>query len=118
MSRLRKWLYDFDLILGTARVVKMNTPVKPQCLLKHPGCRLAAGRNAPSRIVGRTRNIASTGKSIEGIDLIKKDYRVNLLVSMIFDKYVPSEVEFAYQVTTVLSLAILSKFYGLPITND
>ena len=54
----------------------------------------------------------------EGIDLIKKDYRVNLLVSMIFDKYVPSEVEFAYQVTTVLSLAILSKFYGLPITND
>ena len=44
----------------------------------------------------------------EGKNLIKKDYRVNLLVQMIFDKYEPSEVEFAYQVTTVLSMTILS----------
>ena len=51
-------------------------------------------------------------------ELIKSDYRVNLLVQMIFDKYVPSEVEFTYQVTTVLSLAILNKFYDLELTSD
>ena len=37
---------------------------------------------------------------------------------MIFDKYVPSEVEFSYQVTTVLSLSIMNKFHGLELTSD
>lgn len=31
---------------------------------------------------------------VEGQDLIKKDYRVNLLVQMIFDQYDPATVEF------------------------
>lgn len=43
---------------------------------------------------------------------------MNLLVQMIFDQYVPSEVEFQYQVSTVLSLSILAKFYNLELTND
>lgn len=54
----------------------------------------------------------------EGQALIKQDYRVNLLVQMIFSQYEPSEVEFAYQVTTVLSMTILNKFYGLELTSD
>lgn len=37
---------------------------------------------------------------------------------MIFNQYDPAEVEFAYQVSTVLSLSILAKFYGLGITSD
>ena len=32
----------------------------------------------------------------EGMALIKQDYRVNLLVQMIFNQYEPSEVEFSY----------------------
>ena len=54
----------------------------------------------------------------DGAALIKKDYRVNLLVQMIFDKYEPTEIEFAYQVSTVLSMSILAKFYGLTLTSD
>ena len=54
----------------------------------------------------------------EGQELIKNDYRVNLLVQMIFSQYEPTKVEFAYQVTTTLSMTILSKFYGLQLTND
>ena len=54
----------------------------------------------------------------EAQELIKKDYRVNLLVQMIFDKYEPAEVEFSYQVTTVLSLSIMSKFYNLELSSD
>ena len=54
----------------------------------------------------------------EATALIKKDYRVNLLVQMIFSQYEPANVEFAYQVTTVLSMTILSKFYGLELTSD
>ena len=37
---------------------------------------------------------------------------------MIFDKYEPAEIEFAYQVSTVLSLSILTKFYGLELNAD
>lgn len=54
----------------------------------------------------------------EARKLIRKDYRVNQLVQMIFDKYEPQDVEFAYQVTSVLSLTILSKFYGLTLSSD
>ena len=32
----------------------------------------------------------------EGMALIKQDYRVNLLVQMIFNQYEPSEIEFSY----------------------
>ena len=54
----------------------------------------------------------------EATQLIKQDYRANLLVQMIFDKYEPAEIEFAYQVSTVLSLSILTKFYGLELNAD
>ena len=54
----------------------------------------------------------------QGQALIKNDYRVSLLVQMIFNQYDPAEVEFAYQVSTVLSLSILAKFYGLELTSD
>ena len=37
---------------------------------------------------------------------------------MIFDRYDPSQIEFAYQVSSVLSLSILTKFYGLELTNE
>ena len=37
---------------------------------------------------------------------------------MIFDQYKPDEIEMAYQVSTVLSLAIMTKFYGLELSND
>ena len=37
---------------------------------------------------------------------------------MIFDKYDVSEVDFAYQVSTILSISILTQFYGLKITDD
>ena len=53
-----------------------------------------------------------------GQELIKNDYRVNLLVQMILDRYEPSSVEFQYQVSTVLSLSILTKFYNLELTSD
>ena len=37
---------------------------------------------------------------------------------MIFDQYEPENIEFVYQVSTVLSLSILTKFYGLELTGD
>ena len=42
--------------------------------------------------------------------LIQKDYRVQALVAMIMDLYTP-DVDFAYQVSTILSLTTLSQFY-------
>ena len=54
----------------------------------------------------------------QGQALVRDDYRVNLLVQMIFNQYDPAQVEFAYQVSTVLSLSILTKFYGLELISD
>ena len=57
-------------------------------------------------------------RDAEALHLIKSDYRVNLLIQMIFAQYEPDKVEFSYQVSTVLSLSILTEFYGLQLTVD
>ena len=54
----------------------------------------------------------------EGQALIRQDYRVNLLVQMIMEQYNPAEIDFSYQVITVLSLSILAKFYNLQLTDE
>ena len=54
----------------------------------------------------------------DGQALIRSDYRVNLLVQMIFDQYEPTEVDFSYQVSTVLSMSILTKFYDLQLSDE
>ena len=37
---------------------------------------------------------------------------------MIMEQYNPAEIDFSYQVTTVLSLSILAKFYNLQLTDE
>ena len=54
----------------------------------------------------------------QGKELVASDYRANLLIQMIFDRYSQSEIDFAYQVSTILSLSVLTQFYGLTISDD
>ena len=49
-------------------------------------------------------------------DLIRKDFRVNALVALIMDLY-SGDVDFAYQVSTILSLTTLNSFYDLQLTD-
>ena len=54
----------------------------------------------------------------EGKNLIAGDYRANLLIQLIFDKYGKTDVDIAYQISTILSLSVLTQFYGLKISDD
>ena len=54
----------------------------------------------------------------QGTQLVASDYRVNLLISMIMDKYAEAKFDFAYQVSTIMSMTILTQFYGLSVSDD
>lgn len=50
-------------------------------------------------------------------DLLSKDYRVNALISMIMDRYTVN-TDFAYQMSTVISLTTLNSFYDLQLPDS
>jgi len=51
------------------------------------------------------------------VELIARDFRVQNMVDMLFERYSP-QVDFGYQVSTVLALSLLHNFYNLPLTDS
>ena len=48
--------------------------------------------------------------------LLKSDFRVQALIGMIMDRYTPN-IDFAYQLSTVMSLTTLQSFFDLTLTD-